>query len=88
MQVIQDERASVVQSRGRNITILLSRRRLSEEMLAEGVRKIAGVADPDFELDFGQLEHDITRKLIFSPDVNVCDQVCGKAESPRVSLSS
>ena len=43
-------------------------------MLAEGVRKIAGVADSDAELDLGQLERDIIRKLKLSPDVRVCDQ--------------
>ena len=38
------------------------------------MRKIAGVADLDAELDLGQLERDITRKLKLSPDVRVCDQ--------------
>ena len=49
-------------------------RRLAEEMLAEGVRKIAGVADSDAELDLGQLKRDITRKLKLSPDVRVCEE--------------
>ena len=49
-------------------------RGLTEEMLAEGVRKIAGVADSDAELDLGQLVCDTTRKLKLSPDVQVCDQ--------------
>ena len=49
-------------------------RGLTEEMLAEGVRKNAGVADSDAELDLERLEHDITRKLKLSSDVRVCDQ--------------
>ena len=49
-------------------------RGLTEEMLAERVRKIAGVADSDAGLDLGQLERDITRKLKISPDVGVCKQ--------------
>ena len=44
-------------------------------MLAEGVRKIAGVADSDADLDLEQLERDITRKLKLLPDLRVCDQV-------------
>ena len=43
-------------------------------MLAEGVRQIAGVADADAEVNIGQLENDITRKLKRLPDVRVCDQ--------------
>ena len=46
-------------------------------MLAEGVRKIAGVADSDAELDLGQLEHEITRKFKLSPDSRVCEQAFG-----------
>ena len=42
-------------------------RGLTEEMLTEGLRKIAEVADLDDELHLGQLEHDITRKLKLSP---------------------
>ena len=38
-------------------------RELTEKMLADGARKIAGVADVDVELDLGQLECDITPKL-------------------------
>ena len=49
-------------------------RGLTEEMLAEGVRKIAGVADPDAEHDLGQLEHETTRKFKLSPDLRVCEQ--------------
>ena len=61
-------------------------RGLTEEMLAERVRKIAVLDDSDAELDLGQLERDITRKLKLSPGVRVCDQAfCGTAESPRVS---
>ena len=37
--------------------------RLTDEMLAEGVREIAGVADSGVELDLGQLGRGITRKL-------------------------
>ena len=43
-------------------------------MLAEGVRKIAGVADLDAALDLEQLERDITRKLRLSPHLRVCEQ--------------
>ena len=49
-------------------------RGLTEEMLAEGVRKVTGVADSDAELDLGQLERDIIRKLNLSPDARVCNQ--------------
>ena len=43
-------------------------------MLAEGVRKIAGVADSDAALDLEQLERYITRKLRLSPHLRVCEQ--------------
>ena len=43
-------------------------------MLAEGVRKTAGVADSDAALDLEQLERDITRKLRLSPHLRVCEQ--------------
>ena len=43
-------------------------------MLAEGVRKIAGVADSDDDLDLKQLERDINRKLKLSPDLRECEQ--------------
>ena len=43
-------------------------------MLAEGVRKIDGVADSDAALDLEQLERDITRKLRLSPHLRVCEQ--------------
>ena len=38
------------------------------------MRKIAGVADSDAELDLEQLEHEITRKNKLSPDLRVCGQ--------------
>ena len=40
--------------------------------MAEGVRKIARVADSDAELDLGQLEHEITRKFKLSPEILGC----------------
>ena len=43
-------------------------------MLTEGVRKIAGVADLDADLDLEQPERDTTRKLKLSPDLRVCEQ--------------
>ena len=43
-------------------------------MLAEGVRKIDGVADSDAALDLEQLERDITRKLRLSPHLRVYEQ--------------
>ena len=48
-------------------------RGLSEEMLAEGVRKIAGAADSDADLDLEQLERDIAckRKLSFAVKLKV-----------------
>ena len=48
-------------------------RGLSEEMLTEGERKTAEVADLDPDLDLEQLERDITRKLKLSPNLRVCD---------------
>ena len=46
---------------------------MTEKMLAEGVRKIDGVADSDAALDLEQLERDITRKLRLSPHLRVCE---------------
>ena len=54
--------------------LYFSGRGLTEEMLAEGVRIIAGVADSDAELDLGQLEYEITRKCKRSLDLRVCEQ--------------
>ena len=80
----EDDRAAGVQCKLYKMSELLSYsqkkaislfyfggRGLTEEMFAEGVRKIAGVAG---RLDLGQLERDITRKLKLSPDVRVCEQ--------------
>ena len=49
-------------------------RGLTEEMLAEGMRKVPGVADSDAKLDLGQLEHKITRKFKLSPDFRLRKQ--------------
>ena len=49
-------------------------RGLTEEMLAECVRKIAGVAESNAELDLGQLEHEITQTFKLSPDLRVGEQ--------------
>ena len=49
-------------------------RGLTKEMLAEGVRNIAGVAGSDADLDLEQLERDITRRLELSSDLRVCEQ--------------
>ena len=58
---------------------------LSEEMLAEGVRKVAGVADSVADLDLVQLKRDNTRKLnTFTRFEHVRTSVCGTAESPSV----
>ena len=83
----EDDRAAGVQCKLYNMSELLSnrqkdpislfyfgRRGLTEEMLAEGVRKVVGVADSDAELYLGHLERDITRKLTLSPHVRMCDQ--------------
>ena len=84
----EDNRAAGVQYRLYRMSELLSYSRkdaillfyfgghgLTEEMLAEGERKIAGVVDADAELDLGQLGRDITRKLKLSPHVRMSDQV-------------
>ena len=84
----QDDRAAGVQCKLYRTSKLLSYiqkdaislfyfdgRRLAEEMLAEGVIKIAGVVDSDADPDLGQLERDITRALNLSPDVRACDPV-------------
>ena len=49
-------------------------REFTDEILAEGARKIARVADADAVLDLRLLEPYITRKLKLSPDGRLCDQ--------------
>ena len=60
---------------GAIIFLYFGGRGLTEEMLTEGVTKIAGVADWDADLDLEQPERDITRKLKLLPDLRVCEQV-------------
>ena len=57
-----------------DITFFFGGRGLANGMLAEVGRKIAGVTDAGVEVDLGQPERDITRKLKLSPDARVCDQ--------------
>ena len=75
MQVLQDARAAVIQSEERNITLLLGGRGLTEEMLVEGVRNIARVADSDADLELKQLERDLTHRYKLSSNLRVCEQV-------------
>ena len=84
VQAIQDERAAIVYTSHKDAISLFYSGGcgLTKEILAEGVRKISGVADLNADLDFGQLERDITRKLKLSPDVRVCDQAF--AVQPKV----
>ena len=74
MQVIHDERAPTIESERDNSTFFFSGRGLTEEMLAEGVRKIAGLFDSDAEFELEQLERDITRTLKLSPDLRMCEK--------------
>ena len=83
----EDGRAAGVQCKLYKMSVLLSysqknaislfyfdSRGLIEEMLAECVREIAGVAESNAEVDLGQLEHEITRKFKLSLDLRVCKQ--------------
>ena len=75
MQAIQDESNADMQSEGCDITLTF--RGLVEEKLAEGARKVVGVAEAEAELDFRQLECITTRKVKLSPDVGLLDQAFG-----------
>ena len=63
MQAIQDERAAVACSQKDVISLFyFGGRGWIEEMLAEGMRKIAGVANSDADFNLEQPERDTTRK--------------------------